>query len=57
MTKKMENSISNVILSVKSVTLKYKLASLLGLKRIVADLINEQSLFYLKDTNYGRNDV
>lgn len=53
----MENSISNVILSVKSVTLKYKLASLLGLKRIIADLINEQSLFYLKDTNYGRNDV
>lgn len=52
----MEQHISNLVEMVDSVTVRYRLASLLGLKRLIAQLINENSLFYLKDTNYGRNE-
>lgn len=55
-TKKMEQHISNLVEMVDSVTVRYRLASLLGLKPLIAQLINENSLFYLKDANYGRND-
>ncbi|XP_037034806.1 spatacsin [Bradysia coprophila] len=55
-TAKMEQHISNLVEMVESVTMRYRLASLLGLKRLIAQLINENSLFYLKDTNYGRNE-
>lgn len=56
-TAKMEQHIANLVEMVESVTVRYRLASLLGLKRLVAQLINENSLFYLKDTNYGRNEL
>lgn len=55
-TTKMEKSVSAIVEMVQSVTLRYKLASLLSDKRIIANLINEESLYYLKDTNYGRNE-
>lgn len=53
-TKRMEQAIFKVVEMIQSVTLKYKMASLLGFKKIIASLINEQSLYYLKDTDYGR---
>lgn len=52
-----EQAVVNVIQNISSVILKYKLASLLGLKKIIADLINDQSLYYLKDTDYGRQKI
>lgn len=55
-TKRMEQNISHLVEKVQTVTLRYKLASLLGLKRCIANLINDHSLYYLKDTNYGRNE-
>lgn len=55
-TSKIEKSISTVIEMVQSVTLRYKLASLVGDKRIIASLINGDCLYYLKDTDYGRNE-
>ena len=55
--KKMEASISKLIDMLSTATLKYKLASLLGLKRIVNELINSPALYYLRDTDYGRSDV
>lgn len=56
-TPKMERAISIIIEMVQSVTLRYKLASLLSDKRIIATLINGDCLYYLKDTNYGRNET
>lgn len=55
-TAKMEKAISTIVEMVQSVTLRYKLASLLSDKRIIANLINGECLYYLKDTNYGRNE-
>lgn len=52
----MEQNISTLIEMVESVALRYKLASVLGLKKIIATLINDQCSYYLKDTNYGRMD-
>lgn len=52
-----ESAITNIIQNVNSVILKYKLASFLGLKKIIADLINDQSLYYLKDADYGRQKI
>lgn len=54
---KMEKAVSTIIEMVQSVTLRYKLASLLSDKRIIATLINGDCLYYLKDTNYGRNET
>ena len=56
-TSKMEQQIATLIEMIDSVTLRYKLASLLGLKNILANLINEPSNYYLKDTDYGRNEI
>ncbi|XP_031632932.1 spatacsin [Contarinia nasturtii] len=56
-TPKMEKAISTIIELVQSVTLRYKLASLLSDKRTIATLINGDCLYYLKDTNYGRNET
>lgn len=51
-----EANMARLVEMVESVTLRYKLASLLGLKGCIAALINDHSLYYLKDTNYGRNE-
>lgn len=56
-TPKMETAISIIIEMIQSVTLRYKLASLLSDKRIIATLINGDCLYYLKDTHYGRNET
>lgn len=56
-TRSMERCIATLVEMVQTVTLRYKLASQLGLKRCIANLINDQSLYYLKDTNYGRNEI
>lgn len=53
----MEQNISTLIEMIDSVSLRYKLASILGLKKIIANLINDQSAHYLKDTNYGRIEI
>lgn len=54
---KMEKAVTTIIEMVQSVTLRYKFASLLCDKHIIAALINSECLYYLKDTNYGRNEV
>lgn len=51
-----EANVARLVELVESVTLRYKLASLLGLKSCIAALINDHSLFYLKDTDYGRKE-
>ncbi|XP_035777245.1 uncharacterized protein LOC118458659 [Anopheles albimanus] len=56
-TPAMEQAIGTFIERIQSVTLKYRLASLLGLKQTIHALINGTAVYYLKDTNYGKNDV
>lgn len=56
-TGKMEKAISTIVEMSQSITLRYKLASLLSDKRIIANLINGDCLYYLKDTNYGRSEI
>lgn len=56
-TLKMEKAISTIVELSQSVTLRYKLASLLSDKRIIANLINGDCLYYLKDANYGHNEI
>ncbi|XP_053690600.1 spatacsin [Sabethes cyaneus] len=56
-TPAMERSIAELVDMVESVTLKYRLASLLGLKRTLQELINQNSLYYLKDRDYGQNET
>lgn len=55
-TPEMERAIAGLVDLVESVTLKYRLASLLGLKRTINELINQNSFYYLKDCDYGRNE-
>lgn len=55
-TPRMELAIGRLVELVETVTTRYRLASLLGLKRCVANMINDHSLYYLKDTNYGRSE-
>lgn len=55
-TPEMERAIATLVEMVETVTLKYRLASLLGLKRTVHELINENSFYYLKDCDYGRSE-
>lgn len=55
-TPRMELAIGRLVELVETVTLRYRLASVLGLKRCVAALINDHSLYYLKDMNYGRRE-
>ncbi|XP_037954698.1 spatacsin-like [Teleopsis dalmanni] len=52
----MEENLAHLIEYVKSITLKYKLASILTLKGIVMSLINDHTIYYLRDTNFGRNE-
>lgn len=56
-TPEMEQNIAVLVEMVETVTTRYKLASLLGLKRCIANLLNDHSLYYLKDTNYGRKEI
>uniref|UniRef100_A0A1Q3FGT2 Spatacsin C-terminal domain-containing protein n=1 Tax=Culex tarsalis TaxID=7177 RepID=A0A1Q3FGT2_CULTA len=55
-TPEMERAIAALVEMVDTVTLKYRLASLLGLKRTIHELINENSFYYLKDCDYGRSE-
>ncbi|KAH8407414.1 hypothetical protein KR222_008422 [Zaprionus bogoriensis] len=55
-TAQQQESLAQLVELIRSVTLKYKLASILGLKAIVMALINDQTVHYLRDTNYGRNE-
>lgn len=55
-TPQQQESLTQLVELIRSVTLKYKLASILGLKMIVMSLINDQTVHYLRDTNYGRNE-
>jgi spatacsin len=55
-TKSMESAITKILEMIPTVTLRYRLASLLGIKRIISDLINCDSLYYMKDTDYGRKN-
>uniref|UniRef100_A0A182PCL7 Spatacsin_C domain-containing protein n=1 Tax=Anopheles epiroticus TaxID=199890 RepID=A0A182PCL7_9DIPT len=57
LTPRMEQAIGTFIDRIQSATLKYRLASLLGLKKTIHGLINGGAVYYLKDTNYGKNDV
>ncbi|ALC42547.1 CG13531 [Drosophila busckii] len=52
-----EESLAELLQLTKSVTLKYKLASILGLKSIVVALLNGHTVHYLRDTNFGRNEL
>lgn len=54
---KHEESLAQLVELIRSVTLKYKLASILGLKEIVMSLINDSTVHYLRDTNFGRNEM
>ncbi|XP_058056530.1 uncharacterized protein LOC131207911 [Anopheles bellator] len=56
-TPTMEQAIGTFIERIQSVTLKYRLASLLGLKKTIHALINGGAVYYLKDTNYGKSDT
>ncbi|KNC31813.1 hypothetical protein FF38_12434 [Lucilia cuprina] len=55
-SKEMEEHISELIDLVQSVTLKYKLASLLTLKTTILTLINDQTIHYLRDMKFGRRE-
>ncbi|XP_055839767.1 spatacsin [Episyrphus balteatus] len=54
--RQMEENLCALVEHVQSIALKYKLASLLNMKSTVMSLLNEQTVYYLKDTNYGRNE-
>lgn len=56
-TPKMEKAISGIVESSRCVILRYRLASLLSDKRIIANLINEDCLYFLKDSSYGRHEL
>ncbi|XP_055638313.1 uncharacterized protein LOC129776604 [Toxorhynchites rutilus septentrionalis] len=55
-TPEMERAVADLVQMVDAATLKYQLASLLGLKRTLNELINGNSFYYLKDCDYGRNE-
>lgn len=52
----MEEHISELVDLVESVTLKYKLASVLTLKSTILTLINDQTIHYLRDMKFGRRE-
>lgn len=56
-TPKMETAISIIVQTTQSVILRYRLASLLSDKGIIARLINGDCLYFLKDSNYGCNEI
>ncbi|XP_030386923.1 spatacsin [Scaptodrosophila lebanonensis] len=53
---KHQESLSQLVELIQSVTLKYRLASILDLKSIVLSLINSSVVHYLRDTNFGRHE-
>ncbi|KAL9895866.1 spatacsin [Glossina fuscipes fuscipes] len=55
-THNMEEHLTELIDLVRSVTLKYKLASVINLKSTVMSLINDQTIHYLRDMNFSRRD-
>lgn len=52
-----EAAMAVIIEMVQNITLRYKLASLFSGKKIIENLLNSEALYYLKDTNYGRNEM
>ncbi|XP_055374506.1 uncharacterized protein LOC129607502 [Condylostylus longicornis] len=55
---KMEENLQNLVMKIKSVTLKYRLASFMSFKNIITDILNDDnSIYYLKDTNYGEKEI
>uniref|UniRef100_A0A1A9W2C1 Spatacsin_C domain-containing protein n=1 Tax=Glossina brevipalpis TaxID=37001 RepID=A0A1A9W2C1_9MUSC len=52
----MEEHLAELIDLVTSVTVKYKLASVISLKSTVMALINDQTIHYLRDMNFSRRD-
>lgn len=55
---KQEKVLHDLVMMVKNCDLKFKLASLLGLKGILQQMLNdEQSYYYLLDTKYGNVDI
>lgn len=56
-TPKMEKAISIIVQTTQSVILRYRLASLLTDKGIIARLINGDCLYFLKDSNYGCYEI
>lgn len=52
----MEEHISQLVDMVQSVTLKYKLASVLTIKSTILTLLNDQTIHYLRDMNFGRRE-
>ncbi|XP_058122537.1 uncharacterized protein LOC131293459 [Anopheles ziemanni] len=56
-TPQMEQAIERFIGRIQSVTLKYRLASLVGLRKTIHGLINGGAVYYLKDTNYGKSET
>ncbi|KAL5274526.1 SPG11 family protein [Megaselia abdita] len=56
-TTKMELCLEDLVLRIQSITLKYKMASLLNFKKIIMSLINDHPFYYLKDSNYGKIDI
>lgn len=56
-TAKMEICLEDLVRRIQSITLKYKMASLLSFKKLIMGLINDHTLYYLKDSNYGKLDL
>lgn len=56
-TTKIELCLEDLVHRIQSITLKYRMASLLSFKKIVMSLINDHTLYYLKDSNYGKLDI
>lgn len=54
---RMEENLEDLVRRIQSVSLKYKMASLLSFKKIITGLINDHTLYYLKDSNYGKIDI
>lgn len=56
--KKQEKILHDLVMMVRNSDIKFKLASLLGLKGILQNMLNdEQSYYYLLDTKYGNVEI
>lgn len=55
-SKQMEEHLSELVDMVESITLKYKLASLLSFRPTILSLINDSTIYYLRDMDFGRRD-
>ena len=57
-TSKQEKVLHDLVMMVRDCGLKFKLASLLGLKGMLQQMLNdEQSYYYLLDSKYGNVDI